>query len=331
MKTQKKLLFICILLVNITFGWSQVLCEECSDCKEEEEIENVENTEETEDIDYKLNVGEENEDMFLDEADMLGEELGEEIAEEVAEEVVVDVTSEAVVEVAAIAATSFLDVIPVVGEILQALAIVALSGYFLYELSKDTSANRRKHELALVRHRAEELEHKSWSPLFPSFSININDLESKRDTVSFIINTAKYIGEEQLKDYLDENNIKCEVAYDDSGINQSISLSKEPLIDFTPCAFETYSHPYTAGIENDSYKDEYRWTIPDINLFVENGKIKTSVKSVWITDFINKFKYVEKKDTSEYERDYTAANNNIVELMLAKVTNKGFKEIGSIP
>ena len=48
MKTQKKLLFICILLVNITFGWSQVLCEECSDCKEEEEIENVENTEETE-------------------------------------------------------------------------------------------------------------------------------------------------------------------------------------------------------------------------------------------------------------------------------------------
>lgn len=320
----KKLFVSLFFLFAINIGWSQVICEKC-DC-EEEEIENAEG-EGTDEVDYTFKIDAEGEENFvLDEVDILGEEVAEGVGEGIAEEAVAEVAEEVVVEVATEAisegvAIALINAIPVVGQIIEVVGILALAGYELYKLFQDTDEKRREHEIAIQTHNAELLEHNSWNPLFPSFSVNINDLESKRDTISFIFNTIKFFDEQVVEDYLNENRILCEGAFDQAGYHRSIPLSTESLTAFTPCAFESYFSSYTAGPTNQSFRNEYRWTLPEILLSVEGDQVKTNVKMLWATDFINQ------NNTLSTHEEYAYDN---LELKLATHNDNGFMEITDI-
>lgn len=324
----KKIIFYFLLLFGMCIGSSQVLCENC-ECEEVEE--NVEEV----DTEFEFEI---EGDLVLDEADVVGEEAGD-VAIDAVADVAVDVSAEAI---GTVIGEAVLSAIPFVGQVLQVLGAVAIAGYELYKLTKDTSANRRKHELAREAHLAQELEHNSWNPMFPSFSTHINDLESKKDRVSFMIRTAKFINEEDVADYLEEFNLICEAAYDESGFRRLINMNDEPLVAFTPCAFETWSHSYTAPAneENESgtYRDEFSWTLPEISLSVHNEQIKTNVKMYWATIFT---KYPDNihsfyHDTANTKRHLVnlsiLKNNNILKLKLAKLGEDGnFEELADIP
>ena len=148
--TKMKLLYTTLLLMILTvnFGYAQVLCEECEECEGEAEGEGEAEAEAEADYTFEIGEAEGTEELTFEEADLLGEVAGE-VAGEAAEEIGVEVALDVVMGMAA------LDEIPVVGEVLAVVEVLALVGIGLYELFSSVDDEfKQEHELALAKARA---------------------------------------------------------------------------------------------------------------------------------------------------------------------------------
>lgn len=151
----------------------------CGGCKCEEEPFEAE---------YSAEIGETPGEMTLSEADIMGTEAGESLggaAEEISTEILAETIAEASVEA-----------LPGVGQIIGALIF---TGTILYEIFTEQHQEQqvREHELANI------LSGGTFTlPVYPSFSISANDLNGKRNRLSYMFFIKKSYNEDDIREYL---------------------------------------------------------------------------------------------------------------------------------
>lgn len=243
------ILLITMMLVGTAFSMAQNLCEEkCEGCEEEGSTE------------YSAEIGGEEGEMGLAEADMMGTEAGGEAGGEALAEMATELSTEFL-------ATLPLDAIPGVGEIVM-LAFLEQMLINLYTIERQA----REHETANI------LSGGKYSfPLFPSFSLAAEDLDGTKDRVSYLIFIDKVIDSKNTKKYLENLGLTTH-------INQTYSLNN--FTDHVSYAFSEFtSYTATKDPERRRVPVRYKRTIPRIQLTKsKDGKLNYKYSAMWRHD-----------------------------------------------
>ena len=350
-KTYFIILFNLIFFVGIisTEINAQTICEECEQCEEGEEEAGEEIGEETgeeigeetgEEIGEEIGeetenitaeIGEEGAEISLEEADMIGTEFVEVGTE------FVEVGAEAGIEMGTDSAAFLaVDAIPIIGEIVAVIEALALFAYGLYELiegpklAEEHREHMRELELQKEKEAAEKTEGKYTMPLVPEFSVSTEDLDGEAGVISHHFFLKSTIVEEDVRNYLSENNIKCpdvETIFGEGYDLTSVNMNVDPLKDFTPCAFIEYYHPITIGDFTDvegpqNYTSDFYRSIPNITLTVNSNKqAEVEVASYW--------KFEKSLDGSIEELNLSTKNP--IRLVLSTYSENGFTDLSTVP
>ena len=350
-KTYFIILFNLIFFVGIisTEINAQTICEECEQCEEGEEEAGEEIGEETgeeigeetgEEIGEEIGeetenitaeIGEEGAEISLEEADIIGTEFVEVGTE------FVEVGAEAGIEMGTDSAAFLaVDAIPIIGEIVAVIEALALFAYGLYELiegpklAEEHREHMRELELQKEKEAAEKTEGKYTMPLVPEFSVSTEDLDGEAGVISHHFFLKSTIVEEDVRNYLSENNIKCpdvETIFGEGYDLTSVNMNVDPLKDFTPCAFIEYYHPITIGDFTDvegpqNYTSDFYRSIPNITLTVNSNKqAEVEVASYW--------KFEKSLDGSIEELNLSTKNP--IRLVLSTYSENGFTDLSTVP
>lgn len=312
-----------IWVFPVTIVNAQNFCEECEQCEEEEEEEGVESEEgleEAEEPDELVSLGEEGSEITLEESDLIGTEVGEEAGEVIGEEageVAGEVVAEVLPEV--VAGFAAADAIPIVGEVLAVVEAIALIGFAIYELFH-SEQDAEEHRIHQLQRDHEKSEGSYWLPLVPKFSFHAEDLDGEKGKVSYQFFLKSKIGEDEVKNYLEKNNIVCPDIQGPNLTRVALDMDDYQFTDFTPCSLVKYYK--TATISGINYSSFYYHDISDIELDVyPNKQVKAKVLSTW------KFDANNRDATNEVE----VRDDNQISLVLSTIQDKKFIDLGTIP
>ncbi len=188
---QIALLFTLMLGVQ-NISYSQEFCEKC-ECDDDTDGGEPEDVGEPDDVDYSANIkGNDGSDMNVAEDDLLGpEDTVGDLTGDVISEVPEEVLSETLASVTA----ADLE-IPGIGEIIEGAILL---GVAIYEIFNAVDMDIKAKDNALA-HALRAGKYKI--PLVPSFSTYADDLNSKKDTVSYAVFFKKNILKSDVRPYL---------------------------------------------------------------------------------------------------------------------------------
>ncbi|MEW7277728.1 T9SS type A sorting domain-containing protein [Aquimarina sp. 2201CG1-2-11] len=257
-KTMINVLLFVILMVGIQNSvYSQEFCEEC-ECEEGEEAEGEGTA--TEDAEFSADLEEGPGEMSMSEGDILGEEVGEEVGEEIGTEIGTELGTE-------LLATSALDVIPVVGEVIQGAILLGTIIYEAFNVA-EISIKAEDHALATTLSTGNFK-----MSLVPEFHAVAHDLNSGTDKFSSVIFLKKNIGSSDVRKYITENGWG-------SHIDQRLDATD--LNDHMRYSFSTFAGSRASTVSGrPSIPYNYQRDIPNITLSKRGNELSYNYTHRW--------------------------------------------------
>ena len=256
---------------------------------------------ETEESEISAEIGEEGGvEMTVEGTDVLGSEVGGEIGSELGAELTTELGAELLADMA-------LDVIPVVGEVIATVGALYIAGEMIYELIKSSHDEKvREHKLAG--------DYKL--PLLPEFSIAVEDLSGKNDTLTALFYLKKEIDSSATRQHLISRKQTEHIGK---------NYSTEKMSDALPYAFSNFDS-YIKG-QQTTIHQHYVRSISTLNFTVSSAvsnNLLVTIPSHWY----------HKNEEGEVSTLNLTSENTPVRLVLAKfdpAVHGGFVELVNIP